>query len=84
MNRQTIHGPGVYVIGVTGSIASGKSLVGQQLQKLGVGVFDVDHLTHELLNNPGPVCLPTNGSSSNFDPYTLTHPVPSPLTKSPP
>lgn len=54
MNRQTIHGPGVYVIGVTGSIASGKSLVGQQLQKLGVGVFDVDHLTHELLNNPGP------------------------------
>ena len=43
-----------YVIGITGSIGCGKSLVGRQLQELGVAVIDADHLSHELVNNPGP------------------------------
>jgi dephospho-CoA kinase len=43
-----------YVIGITGSIGCGKSLVGRQLQEMGVAVIDADHLSHELVNNPGP------------------------------
>lgn len=43
-----------YVIGITGSIGCGKSLVGRQLQELGVAVIDADHLSHELVNKPGP------------------------------
>lgn len=43
-----------YVIGITGSIGCGKSLVGRQLQEMGVAVIDADHLSHELVNKPGP------------------------------
>lgn len=43
-----------YVLGITGSIGCGKSLVGKQLQEMGVAVIDADHLSHELVNNPGP------------------------------
>lgn len=43
-----------YVLGITGSIGSGKSLVGRQLEEMGVAVIDADHLSHELVNNPGP------------------------------
>lgn len=43
-----------YLIGVTGSIGTGKSLIGKQLQEMGYTVIDTDHLAHELLNNPGP------------------------------
>lgn len=43
----------VYVIGVTGSIGTGKSAVGKMLAEMGVTVFDADHFTHELLNKPG-------------------------------
>jgi dephospho-CoA kinase len=55
MNKNTIYDGKIYVIGITGSIASGKSLVGSQLKSLGIAVIDLDHLTHELLNNQGPV-----------------------------
>lgn len=48
-------GKPVYVIGLTGSIGSGKSAVGKMLEEMGVAVFDTDHMTHYLLNTPGPV-----------------------------
>lgn len=54
MTEQKSANKNVYVIGVTGSIGCGKSLVGKQLQEMGIGVLDTDHLAHELLNNPGP------------------------------
>ena len=41
-----------YVIGVTGTIASGKSAVGKILAKLQVPVFDTDEIVHELLAEP--------------------------------
>lgn len=41
-----------YVIGVTGTIASGKSAVGKILSKLQVPVFDTDEIVHELLTEP--------------------------------
>lgn len=37
-----------YVIGVTGTIGSGKSAVGQVLESLGVPVIDTDKVVHEL------------------------------------
>jgi dephospho-CoA kinase len=37
------------VIGLTGGIASGKSLVSQTLKGLGITVIDADEVTHELL-----------------------------------
>jgi len=48
-------GKPVYVIGLTGSIGSGKSVVGKMLEEMGVSVFDTDHMTHYLLDTPGPV-----------------------------
>ena len=36
------------VIGLTGGIASGKSLVGRQLQNLGAVVIDADRIAHDL------------------------------------
>jgi dephospho-CoA kinase len=42
------------VLGVTGAIGSGKSLVGKMLLELGLPVIDTDHLAHELLNSPNP------------------------------
>jgi dephospho-CoA kinase len=41
-----------YVIGVTGTIASGKSAVGNILAQQGVPVFDTDAIVHELLSLP--------------------------------
>jgi len=41
-----------YVIGVTGTIASGKSAVGKILAQQGVPVFDTDAIVHELLSLP--------------------------------
>lgn len=40
------------VIGLVGGIGSGKSLVAQQLQKLGCGVIDADHLAQDALDQP--------------------------------
>lgn len=44
----------VRVIGLTGGIASGKSLVAQQLQKLGAVVIDADRIAHDLTAPGGP------------------------------
>lgn len=39
----------VTTIGITGTIGSGKSLVGQILAELGISVIDTDKIVHELL-----------------------------------
>ncbi|MBX9940881.1 MAG: dephospho-CoA kinase [Candidatus Obscuribacterales bacterium] len=44
-----------YVIGVTGSIGTGKSAVGKLLESMGVAVIDTDHLAAELRDGDGPV-----------------------------
>lgn len=38
-----------YTIGLTGNIATGKSLVGQMLAELGADHIDADHLAHEVM-----------------------------------
>jgi dephospho-CoA kinase len=44
--------PRPFLVGVTGSIATGKSAVGEILQERhGVEVIDTDHITHELLGS---------------------------------
>lgn len=40
------------VIGITGGVASGKSLVASQLEKLGAHVLDADKAGHDVLNLP--------------------------------
>ena len=42
------------VIGLTGNIATGKSLVLRMLQELGATVIDADKLVHQLMNHGGP------------------------------
>jgi dephospho-CoA kinase len=39
-----------FVLGITGSIASGKSIVGKILSELGIAVIDTDELVHKLLD----------------------------------
>lgn len=48
----TDHSPGV--IGITGTIGSGKSTVGRILHDLGVPVIDTDKLAHHLLTEDTP------------------------------
>lgn len=43
------------VIGLTGNIATGKSLVLRMLQELGATVVDADKLVHQLMQQGGPV-----------------------------
>ena len=40
------------IIGITGGVASGKSLVAEQLAALGAGVLDADRAGHEALRLP--------------------------------
>ncbi len=47
--------PEKVVIGVTGNIATGKSLVLRMLQELGATVIDADKLVHQLMGQGGPV-----------------------------
>lgn len=42
---------GTKVIGITGTIASGKSLVGKLLEKMGLPVIDTDHVAHDVLKH---------------------------------
>ncbi len=43
------------VIGLTGNIATGKSLVMRMIQELGATVIDADKLVHQLMRRGGPV-----------------------------
>ena len=43
------------VIGLTGNIATGKSLVLRMLQELGATVIDADKLVHQLMKQGSPV-----------------------------
>jgi dephospho-CoA kinase len=43
------------ILGITGTIGSGKSTVGRLLQEAKVPVFDSDHIVHALLTNENPV-----------------------------
>jgi len=42
----------MWVIGILGGVASGKSLVGGQLARLGAGLLDADRAGHEVLRSP--------------------------------
>jgi dephospho-CoA kinase len=48
--------PGIYVIGLTGGIASGKSTVSETLQGLGATIIDADAITREV-QSPGSDAL---------------------------
>lgn len=43
------------IVGITGTIASGKSLVGKLLKQEGVPVIDTDHVVHKLLKSDAAV-----------------------------
>ena len=45
----------IYLIGLTGNVAAGKSLVARMLSELGAHVIDADALTHELERQGRPV-----------------------------
>ncbi len=42
------------LVGLTGNIATGKSLVGQMLARLGARVIDADRVAHEVMRAGGP------------------------------
>ena len=43
------------VLGITGGIATGKSLVTKQFKDRGFPVYDADQIVHELYNNPSVI-----------------------------
>jgi dephospho-CoA kinase len=45
--------PGKYVIGLTGNIATGKSVVRRMLEHLGAYTIDADALSHRVIKTPG-------------------------------
>lgn len=50
MNRRSKKEKGPFILGITGTIASGKSSAGKILQELGVPVIDTDHIVHDILD----------------------------------
>jgi dephospho-CoA kinase len=50
--------PGKYVIGLTGNIATGKSVVRKMLEHLGVFGLDADALAHQAIAKGGPAYAP--------------------------
>ncbi len=50
--------PGLYVIGLTGNIATGKTMVRRLLAELGALTIDADELAHETLYKTGPAYGP--------------------------
>ena len=50
--------PGKYVIGLTGNIATGKSVVRKMLEHLGAYGIDADALAHRALAKQAPGYLP--------------------------
>lgn len=46
-------------VGLTGGIASGKSIISQQFKNLGVAVYDTDEISHALMQPDQPAYLKT-------------------------
>jgi dephospho-CoA kinase len=46
----------MFIVGLTGGIASGKSLAGRVFKDLGAHVIDADRIVHELLEPGQPAC----------------------------
>ena len=46
--------PGTYVIGLTGNIATGKSVVRRMLEHLGAYTIDADALSHRVISKGAP------------------------------
>jgi dephospho-CoA kinase len=46
--------PGKYVIGLTGNIATGKSVVRRMLEHLGAYTIDADALSHRVISKGAP------------------------------
>ncbi len=46
--------PGIYIVGLTGNIATGKTVVRKMLAELGAITIDADELAHEALYRQGP------------------------------
>ena len=46
--------PGKYVIGLTGNIATGKSVVRRMLEHLGAYTIDADTLSHRVISRGAP------------------------------
>ena len=61
---------GPFTLGITGTIASGKSSAGKILQELGVPVIDTDHIVHEILAKDPTVI---KAVKDRFGDEVLTH-----------
>ena len=61
--------PGKYVIGLTGNIATGKSVVRKMLEHLGAFGLDADALSHQVIAKSGPAYTPV---VKNFGDWLLT------------
>lgn len=58
--------PNKYVIGLTGNIATGKSVVRQMLQHLGAHTIDADSLTHQVMMPNAPAYKPIINTFGQF------------------
>ena len=68
----------MYIVGLTGGIACGKTTVAKQLANWGVPVIDTDQLSHALTAPQGEALLPireTFGSSVFYEDGTLNRPA---------
>ena len=60
------HWPGKYVIGLTGNIATGKSVVRRMLEHLGAYTIDADNLSHRAIARGAPGYQPVVDAFGNF------------------
>lgn len=60
------HWPGKYVIGLTGNIATGKSIVRQMLQHSGAYTIDADGLAHQVMMPNAPAYKPIVDTFGQF------------------
>lgn len=58
--------PGKYVIGLTGNIATGKSVVRRMLEHLGAYTLDADHLSHRAIAKGAPGYQPVVEAFGKF------------------
>jgi len=58
--------PGKYVIGLTGNIATGKSVVRKMLEHLGAFGIDADGLSHQAMGKGGPAYAPVVQTFGQF------------------